>query len=804
MSATVFDSRSVRLTLRLGLAFVLACSWAACRASGSMAQAEIESISSARQCDMQMISVRFSEALPVTPKTFATQDPPRIAIDLPRLHNGTGKVAFDLGEGRAQAVRIARSQEKTRLIIGLNQPAAFRTAVNGKTLTIFVDERESTMTTAASKDAAAARYLLLVEDTQLPIRGEPVNGADVVGQAEQGSELESDLQQGEWYRIRRTSGQPGWVRRVKGATGESLSMRCVPQADHVLSASAVTPAGQLERARPQGAPIEPSVALIDPSRVPPPTGLHQVDSLPVRDRWRLVEALNLLPYDPLDPYNPNVLKGDLPVLENVLGKEWFFNFAAISDTLLESRRLPTPSGAQSNLNPNTNSQLGRGQQTTLSQTLILSLSLIKGDTTFRPPDYEFRFVPVFNVNRTQTQEVRAVNIDPTAGRNRNDSFVGIQELFFDKHLRDVSPRFDFDSIRIGIQPITADFRGFLFLDQPFGVRLFGIRDNNLWQYNLGWFRRLEKDTNSGLNDISRKMRDDDVFLFTLYRQDLLALGLTSEFSVLHNRNREGDSSDLYNANGFLERPAVLGTGKRHNYDVTYLGYNTDGHIGKYNLSASAYYATGSTNPGVISDRKESIGAYFGAVELSRDFDWLRVRASGLHASGDKNPFDGKAGGFDAVLENPQFAGADTSYWIRQGVPLIGGGGVALSMRNGLLPSLRSSREFGQSNFTNPGLNLVGIGADADVMPGLRVIGNVNDLYFDQLDSLAVLRNQKLHSSHIGVDVSIGAQYRPFFTQNIVFNFSGAVLFPGQGLRELYGNALDATQYSLLVNLLLTF
>jgi hypothetical protein len=121
-----------------------------------------------------------------------------------------------------------------------------------------------------------------------------------------------------------------------------------------------------------------------------------------------------------------------------------------------------------------------------------------------------------------------------------------------------------------------------------------------------------------------------------------------------------------------------------------------------------------------------------------------------------------------------------------------------------LPSLRSSREFGQSNFTNPGLNLVGIGADADVMPGLRVIGNVNDLYFDQLDSLAVLRNQKLHSSHIGVDLSLGAQYRPFFTQNIVFNISGAVLFPGHGLRELYGNALDTTQYSLLVNLLLTF
>jgi hypothetical protein len=38
----------------------------------------------------------------------------------------------------------------------------------------------------------------------------------------------------------------------------------------------------------------------------------------------------------------------------------------------------------------------------------------------------------------------------------------------------------------------------------------------------------------------------------------------------------------------------------------------------------------------------------------------------------------------------------------------------------------------------------------------------------------------------------------------VFNLSAAALIPGRGLRELYGNSLDATQYSLLANLLLTY
>jgi hypothetical protein len=681
-------------------------------------------------------------------------------------------------------------------------------------------------TTAAPAASTAERYLLHVEVPEVLIYEKPDATSLVVGRLEQGIEVEADQKTGDWYRIKRVSGEEGWVLNSTVATGAAMVVRPFP-ADRRIAyeAGSVDPRvpqslppeklaeraeaskteePRIERRRPQGAPLEPRLPIIDPSRVQPPSPLYRSDELPIRDRWRLVKALGLLPYKPLDPYNPNVIKGDLPVLEKELGEDWFFNLSAVSDTLIEGRRLPTPTGAQSTLNPGSNGTFGRGRQATFAETGILSLSLIKGDTTFKPPEYEFRFVPVVNFNRATTQEVHAVNINPAFGTDRNDNFVAVQELFVDKHLRDVSPRYDFDSVRFGIQPFTADFRGFLFLDQPFGLRFFGIRDNNQWQYNAAWFRRLEKDTNSGLNDIGQRMRADDVFLFNVYRQDSLVPGFTSQGIVLYNRNREGDRPDLYNANGFLERPAVFGTGRPHNYDVTYLGYNGDGHIGKWNVTASAYYAVGSDDRGQISGIKEDIGAYFGAFEVSLDFDWVRLRGSGLYASGDKNPYDGKAQGFDAVMENPQFAGADTSYWIRQAVPLIGGGGVALSMRNGILPSLRSSREFGQSNFTNPGLHLLGVGADFDVKPGLRVVSNVNYLEFDNLSSLAVLRNQQLHSTKIGVDASAGVQYRPHFTQNIVLNASVGVLFPGKGLRELYGNAVDSTQYSALINLLLTF
>src|SRR5207245_1081185 len=117
-----------------------------------------------------------------------------------------------------------------------------------------------------------------------------------------------------------------------------------------------------------------------------------------------------------------------------------------------------------------------------------------------------------------------LQIDPRDGRRRADGYLGVQELFVDYHLRNVSDRYDFDSIRFGIQPISLDFRGFLFQDNQLALRLFGNRDNNRWQYNLGWIRRLEKNTNSGLNAVDRRLRVDDTYFANLYRQDFPVTG----------------------------------------------------------------------------------------------------------------------------------------------------------------------------------------------------------------------------------------------------------------------------------------
>jgi hypothetical protein len=553
---------------------------------------------------------------------------------------------------------------------------------------------------------------------------------------------------------------------------------------------------------------------VDPRQVPSPPPSARRETLPVADRWRIMQALGLrTPW--FDPYNQNVLKADLPIaqepwfrdrfpaLAEKLSPDWFLNLGLVSDTLVEMRRLPTPVGPQTSQRPGSVDVFGYGRQSTAAQTLVVSMALIKGDTTFRPPDYELRLVPAFNFNRSRVEEVRALRADPRDGLTRDDHHVGLQEAFADVHLRNVSARYDFDSLRVGIQPFISDFRGFLFNDVPLGVRLFGTRDNNRWQYNLGWFRRLEKDTNSGLNDVTTRPRRDDVLVANAYHQDWPMLGFTSQATVVVNANREGHGQ-FYDANGFLVRPAVLGDSRPHDYTVTYLGYSGDGHLGRWNLTTSVYAALGRDERNPLAQRPQSIRAGFAAAELSRDFSWVRLRLNALFATGDKDPFDGRATGFDAILENPQFAGADTSFWIRQAVPLVGGGGVALSGRNGVLASLRSSKDQGQSNFVNPGLALLGTGADVDLTPTVRVIGNLSYLRFATTEVLGVLRNQAPPAKEIGWDVSAGVQWRPFMTQNIVLNASAAALLPGKGLKQLYDEGQRGPQYSVLFNLLATF
>ncbi len=534
-------------------------------------------------------------------------------------------------------------------------------------------------------------------------------------------------------------------------------------------------------------------AINDGSTVPPMLRLSPEDMvfLPRPDRWNTaMPDYRRYPDDPrsqyvlghwYDPFNRNKLKGDYPVLTSILGPRTFFNFTGSSVTALDGRRLPTPSN-EGSAQPNSAPFFGNGGQFFLAQTFRLSFNLFKGDAAFRPIDWQVRITPAFNLNYLATQENGIVNANVAKGTDRFDAHIGLQEAFVEVKLKDLSPNYDFISIRAGIQQFSSDFRGFIFADENNGVRIFGNLRSNRLQYNAAFFDLLEKDTNSGLNTFQRRFRQ--VGVANLYIQDFGFKGYTSEFSFDWSND---DPTIYFDNNDFQVRPAPIGTPMPHSIRSYYIGWTGDGHIRRLNINNAFYQALGHDTFNPIAARKVDINAQLAALELSVDEDWLRFRGSFLYASGDANPRGPNsriARGFDSIVDSEAFAGGEFSFFNREGIRLSGTG-VALTSPDSFLPDLNASKDEGQSNFVNPGLYLVNAGFDAKLTPTLKLITNVNYLRFVRTEPLELLLFQNPIHHGIGVDASTGVIWRPPLSDNIIVTGGIAVLPPALGFREIY-------------------
>jgi hypothetical protein len=476
-----------------------------------------------------------------------------------------------------------------------------------------------------------------------------------------------------------------------------------------------------------------------------------------------------------DPYNQTVLKGDYPVW----GQDKFMILSAVSTSSVEIGRTPKPTDVSSQ-NPGSSQFFGRPETLAMSETIQFTFELFKGNTTFRPRDWAIKISPTFSVpNYVNARENGVINIDPRRGTARVDTHISLEEAFFEKKLFDVNANYDFVSVRVCIQPFVSDFRGFVYSDNNLGARLFGAFANNRYQFNLAYFTQLEKDTNSGLNRF--ESRKQDVYIANLYRQDFLTKGYTIQVTGLFNDDRQ---SRHFDRNGFLVRPAAIGDIRPRSVQVGYIGINGDGHLGRLNLTNSYYFAFGNEQLNQIAGKRVSVRAHMAAAEASIDKDYMRFRASVFYASGDKNPTDSRATGFDAILDDPNFIGGQFSFWNRQGIRLIQTG-VGLVQNNSVLPSLRSSKLEGQANFVNPGIFIYNVGTDVEITQRLKAVLNVNYLRFARTESLEYLLFQNRIRHEIGIDYNLGIAYRPFLINNFTLTFGGAVLQTGKGFRDIF-------------------
>jgi hypothetical protein len=546
---------------------------------------------------------------------------------------------------------------------------------------------------------------------------------------------------------------------------------------------------------------------LSPDVLPPISDVFNV----VPNRWAL-EQPDYRRYRPLgeyiytkphwyDPFNRNRFKGDEPIWPAVLGQQVFFNFTGSETTFIDGRKVPVPSDVSA-AQAGSSQFFGRGEQFFLDQTFRFTLDLFHGDASFKPVDWRFRVTPEVSLNYLDVKELGIVGPDVRAGTTRLDSHVGFQEAFVEYKLHDLSPNYDFVSVRAGIQEFNADFRGFLFVEEQPGLRVFGDLKSDRLEYNAAYFNFLEKNTNSGLNTFSR--RDQQVMLGNVYIQDFFFPGYTAEFLGAYNKD---DGGLHYDDNGFLVRPAPVGNvinqgvgAIPHSIQVGYFGWLGSGHIKRINITHAFYEAAGKDSFNPIAGRPVTVNAQMAAVELSLDRDWIRYRISSFYASGDNNPRNGRANGFDAIVDLPSFAGGLFSFWNREAIRLLGSG-VALTTDGSLLPNMRSNKNEGQANFVNPGIFLVNAGTDIDITPKLKGFVNFNYLRFMRTEPLEFVLFQSPIRHNIGEDFGAGVTYRPPLSENIILTGGASMLQPGQGFRDIY---TGRTLFSVFGSAKLTF
>ncbi len=519
------------------------------------------------------------------------------------------------------------------------------------------------------------------------------------------------------------------------------------------------------------------------------------------------------------PYEQSLLKGDIPID----GKDLFLSLTASLLGNFNTRTLPSPSGISAST-AGSFDFYGHGSQIFTFTNFIFRADLFKGETAFKPFEWFVRIEPVLSLNYLSTEESGLVKVDPrgrvggspsenppqpsisginnpsnvdalltevkeappsfqhTKHTRRFDHYLALQEALVEIHLLDLSANYDFLAIKMGNQLFNSDFRGLIFNDVNTGLRLFGNAYNNLYQYNLALFYTREKDTNSGLNTFHS--RRQTVWIANLYKQDFIRKGYTAELNFVANIDR-GDRF-YYDKNGFLARPSPLGLVRPHKLQAYYLGWLGDGHIGRWNISHAFYQVWGHDDFNGLAGGPTDISAQAAFLELSYDHNWIRYKATGLFASGDRHPGEGKAHGFDSVTDNMNILGGPFSFFLGQGFNL-GGTATLLTQPLSVFPSMTTSKVEGQSNFVNPGILIGGIGTDIEVTQKLRGFMNLSYLRFVTTAPIEKALMTGSIRKPIGIDLNFSAFYRPLLTDNIIFLGGIGLLFPRSGFRDIYSN-----------------
>ena len=194
-----------------------------------------------------------------------------------------------------------------------------------------------------------------------------------------------------------------------------------------------------------------------------------------------------------------------------------------------------------------------------AQTLLDQLSLIKGDTTFKPPDFEFRLTPVFNFNYTEVEERRVLFAEPGRGKTPQRRLTSACRSL---------PRLP-PAQRLGALRLRLDARRHPAVHLATSAASCSRTSSSACASSApatttagsttsAWFRRARE----GHQQRPERHRGSACARTTSSSPTSTARTSRSSASprrrpCVHNRNREGDAQ-YFDDNGFLARPAGIG------------------------------------------------------------------------------------------------------------------------------------------------------------------------------------------------------------------------------------------------------
>ncbi|MFY8060502.1 MAG: type IV pilus secretin PilQ [Arenimonas sp.] len=136
----IFNSKSQGAGIKTGLLSAALC---LLFAQTAWADNVLKDVKAATQADGKTaITLQFAEPVGDI-QAFSTDNPPRIAIDLPETSNAFAQRRLQLTSGAAKSVNTVESGGRTRVVVDLAKNAQYRTQAIGNTLVLTLDPKSA-------------------------------------------------------------------------------------------------------------------------------------------------------------------------------------------------------------------------------------------------------------------------------------------------------------------------------------------------------------------------------------------------------------------------------------------------------------------------------------------------------------------------------------------------------------------------------------------------------------------------------------------------------------------------------------